>query len=151
MKHLSTTILLAVACLISLPSLSLASNSGSVIVAVEPPDDTYYYEYTEVIFADDVSNDGDPINMKNTFQLPSTGKAKVTVALFNDEPLLTNEIIVEIYNDANELVDNFSIEVKEDWNWFKFVIDLDEPGTYTIDLYNEIDVFINSGSVVVVK
>jgi hypothetical protein len=36
---------------------------------------------------------------------------------------------VEVYSDANELVENFSIEVKEDWNWCKFVIDLDKPGT----------------------
>jgi hypothetical protein len=129
MKHLSTTILLAVALMISLPSTSIAANYSSLIVAIEPPDDTYYYEYTEIIFADDVTADGDPVNANNTFQLPATGKAKITVALFNDEPLLTKEIVVEIYNDANELVENFSIEVKEDWNWCKFVIDLDKPGT----------------------
>jgi hypothetical protein len=151
MKIFNATFLMGLALFICLPFESQATIYTSTQIVSDPPDDTYYYEYTEIIFADDVTADGDPVNANNTFQLPATGKAKITVALFNDEPLLTKEIVVEVYSDENELVDQFSIEVKEDWNWFKFVIDIDKPGTYTIDLYNEIDVYINSGSVVVVK
>jgi hypothetical protein len=151
MKIFSATFLIGLAFLISMPAPSLAANSGSSLIVADPPDDTYYYEYSEIIFADEVSLEGEPVNPKSTFQLPSTGPVKITVALFNDEPLLTKEIVVEIYSDDNELFDSFSIETKEEWNWCKFSIDITAPGRYSIDLYNELDVYINTGYVDVVK
>lgn len=151
MKILGTMLLFGLFCLMSLPQTTLAANSYGVSSLADPPDDTYYYEYTQVVFADDVDTEGNLIDEKTIFTLPSDGPANITVALFNEEPLLTSEITVEIYKDGNTLFDSFSIEIKEEWNWCKFRIDVLEPGKYTIDLYNEIDVFINSGYVEVVK
>jgi hypothetical protein len=151
MKKISATFLLGLAVLISMPTSIISANPGSALIVADPPDDTYYYEYTEVIFADDVSPDGEAVNEKSIFQIPANGPAKITVALFNDEPLLTKEIVVEIYAEDNTLYDSFSISTKEEWNWCKFSIDIKEPGKYAIDLYNENDVYINTGYVDVVK
>jgi hypothetical protein len=117
----------------------------------DPPEDSYYYEYSEVLFGAGVDAEGNMIDEATEFILPKTGPAKITVGVFNDEAFLTKEARVEIYNQDNELVDEFKLNLEPEWNWFKFVIELDKEGTYYVDIYNEIDVFINSGSVDVVK
>lgn len=117
----------------------------------DPPDDTYYYEYSEILFGSGIDAEGNIIDEATEFLLPETGPAKITVGVFNDEAFLTKEVYVEIYNEENELVDEFTLNLEPEWNWFKFVIELEKEGTYYLDIYNEIDVFINSGTVDVVK
>ena len=117
----------------------------------DPPDDTYYYEYSEVLFGSGMDSEGNILEESTQFRLPQTGSTKITVGVFNDKAFLTNKVLVEIYNQESELVDEFTLDVQPDWDWFKFEIELEKEGTYYLDIYNEIDVFINSGTVDVVR
>jgi hypothetical protein len=152
MKTFSSTAFLLLGIFLAGPLVLQAKPSTtSHAFTVEPPDDTYYYEYSEIIFAEDVDQEGNPVGEKTQFSLPIEGPVKITLALYNDAPLLTSEIYVEIYDDSNQMVDQFTLNLREEWNWFKFEVSFDQPGRYTFDIYNEIDVFINSASVEVVR
>ncbi len=145
-------LLLSMVAVASLDHFAKAEASKMTAIHVaEPPDDTYYYEYSSVLFGTDVDANGEIVNESSEFKLPSSGPAKIAVLVENDEPFLTEKVYVEIYNEDNELVEDFNLELKPEWNWFKFVIELEKPGSYFVDIYNEIDVFINSGTVEVYK
>lgn len=147
----TTVIILAFAISFGFTPDSFASvnQQSSIISTIEPPDDTYYYEYSEVLFGTGVDQEGNMIDEASEFELPSDGPAKISVGAFQDDPFLTSKVYVEIYDEDNEMVDEFYIEIDTEWNWFKFVVEFNEAGTYYIDLYNEIDVFINSGTVTI--
>jgi hypothetical protein len=150
MKKLITLMMAAFLVVIAPLSTTFANTSTSEIKN-DPPDDTYYYEHSEVLFGKGVDAEGNMIGEATEFKLPATGSVKIAVGVFNDEAFLTNEVRVEIYNDDNELVEDFTLNIEEDWNWFKFDIEFNKVGSYFVDIYNEIDVFINSGTVEVVK
>lgn len=130
---------------------STFAHARSAEIRNDPPDDTYYYENSEVLFGTGADKEGNIIGEAYEFQLPNNGPAKITVAVYNEEPFLTEKVYVEIFNNENEKVDQFSLSLDPEWNWFKFEIEIDKAGTYYVDIYNEIDVFISSGFVDVIE
>lgn len=149
----TTSILLAIAISFGfIPDLVASETIESCVIStIEPPDDTYYYEYSEVLFGTGVDQEGNMIDEATEFTLPKKGPIELAVGVFQDDPFLTSKVYVDIYDEDNELVDEFYIEIDTEWNWFKFVVEFDKAGTYYIDLYNEIDVFINSGTVTITE
>lgn len=143
--------LLPLLCFTFLLTSSPMAHAAAGPQGIDPPDDTYYYEYSEVLFGTGVDQNGDITGEATEFKLDANGKANITVAVYNDEAFLTQTASVEIYNEENELIDSFEIELQTEWNWFKFQIQIEKAGKYFLDIYNEIDVFINSGSFEVVN
>lgn len=114
----------------------------------DPPEDTYYYEFSTIEFGTSISTENKLINPNTEFEL--TGDSiKLFVLASMEEAFLTKFIYVDIYDENNEVVDSFEIDLEEDWNWFYFDIIFKSKGVYYIDIYNEADVFINTGSVTI--
>jgi hypothetical protein len=149
MKTTGTLLILAMFLGFIPDSFASVTLQSSIISTIDPPDDTYYYEYSEVLFGTGVDQEGNMIDEASEFALPSKGPIEIAVGTFQDDPFLTSKVYVEIYDEENEMVDEFYIEIDTEWNWFKFMVEFDKAGTYYIDLYNEIDVFINSGTVTI--
>ena len=105
--------------------------------------DTYYYENSTIEFAEGVDMEKfEPINSNTEFTL--NGKVDVTTILRLDKPFKTKGIIVDIYDNNDDLYDSFEIEIDENWDFISFKIDFDLIGHYFIDLYTSDDIFINS-------
>jgi hypothetical protein len=112
--------------------------------------DTYYYEYSEVLFGTAVDGEGNVEGESRTFDIGDDG-AEFVVVIYNDAPFKTKEFLVEVYDEDNEVVETFTLDVNPDWDWLKFSMNLKEPGKYFIDIYNEVDTYVNSGEVTIVK
>jgi hypothetical protein len=108
--------------------------------------DTYYYEYTEVAFGEDI-NEGVLIGESGVFNLK--GNSLDLVALVeNDEALQLTEIYVEVFGGANydEEVSAESFTVADKvWTWVSVPIKVSKKGKYVVDFYTQNDVYINSG------
>jgi hypothetical protein len=126
------------------------SATMSVVSAQDEMYDTYYYEYSEVVFGTSVDGEGNVEGEGRTFKTGSEG-AKFVVVVYNDNPFKTKEFFVEVYNEDNDLVESFSLDVNPEWDWLKFAMNLKDPGKYFIDIYNEVDTYINSGEVTIVQ
>ena len=112
--------------------------------------DTYYYEDSEIIFCESVSTDGDPVSEATSFKADRTGAREITIYLSNDKAFKTTKMYVDIYDSkTNEKIEDFSIDVEEDWDWVKFKQSFTKPGEYYVDIYNEDDVFINTATVTI--
>ncbi len=116
----------------------------------EPITDTYYYEYSQVLFGTSIDSEGNLQGESTEFSLK--GKpAEIVVMLLQDDPFRTSQAYVEIYNENSQLVESFELTINPAWNWFKFQIKLSTPGLYFLDIYNDVDVFINSGTVQILE
>lgn len=107
--------------------------------------DTYYYEYSSLKFGESATPEGELIGESNTFTKKS-GVLELTALLEMSEPLLLTLLHMEIYS-GEELITsrNFDIPSKE-WNYVTIPIDIEKPGTYFVDLYNQEETFITSES-----
>lgn len=114
-----------------------------------PAEDTYYYENSTISFCKSVDDEGNMIGESEVFNLGRTGQVEVAVYLDMDgEPIETEKIIATVYQDGDKL-DDFEYEVQKEWNWVKFVLTFKEKGSYSVDIYNEEDTFINTASVTI--
>lgn len=132
--------------------LLLCLSATMSVVSAQDDDiyDTYYYEYSEVVFGTSVDGEGNVEGESRTFKLGNAG-ADFIVVVFNDAPFKTKEFFVEVFNEGNDLVESFTLNVNPEWDWLKFSMNLKDPGLYYIDIYNEVDTYINSGEVTIVQ
>lgn len=54
-------------------------------------------------------------------------------------------MIIDIYDENDDLYDTFDIEIDESWDFTSFKINFDATGHFFIDVYTSDDIFINSG------
>lgn len=109
--------------------------------------DTYYYENSTVEISEGVDmKTYTAVKPNTTFKLKD-GNAKVTVILKLDKPFQTKKVVVDIYDENDELYDTFEVDAKEDWDFISFNVDFDTEGQYFLDLYTADDIFINSAEV----
>ncbi len=113
--------------------------------------DTYYYEYSEVLFGESVDNEGNVVGENTTFKIGSSGSADIVVMIANEGAFGTETLVIYIYDEDMNPVDEFSINIESEWNWVKFSISLKEEGKYYVDVYNEVDTFVNTGELFVEK
>jgi len=115
--------------------------------------DTYYYEDSFVEFCSSVDSNGRSVNPVTSYTLPSGGIVETVVLLDNDfKEFKTTKIWVDIYKDnAEEPYDTFSVDVQESWDYCWFKVKFTAPGTYYVDLYTADDIFINTGTITVVR
>jgi hypothetical protein len=113
---------------------------------LDPEYDTYYYENSIVTFGTGIE-DGVLINESNEFKLK--GKSMdLMIKVDMDEELRLSIIYVGLYVGENydEEVSNESFTVADKtWNWINVPITVYKKGKYVVDLYNQNDVFVNSG------
>lgn len=115
------------------------------------PYDTYYYEYSEILFALTVDQNGNLDGENTTFKLGSSGKIDLTVFVSNDGEFATNGLYIEVYDEEESLVEDYGIDIQPEWDWVKFVHTFNKPGTYYFDIYNDEDTFVNSAQVTITR
>lgn len=142
------TILLSAALWVS-PAKAMQASS----LQADPPDpyDTYYYEYSVILFGTSVDNEGNIVGESTTFKVGSNGVAKFDVYIENDGEFATEALYFEIYNEDSDLFEDFIIEITPEWNWTKFTYTIDRPGKYFMDVYNYEDTFVNSAEFEITK
>ena len=115
--------------------------------------DTYYYEDSEIVFCSSVDDVGNPVGVSGTFSLGSAGSVTVVVYLDGKgKPFKTTHIFADIYEgDEDDPYDSFGFDVQADWDYVKFNNVFTKPGEYTIDLYNNDDIYINTGTVTITQ
>lgn len=120
---------------------------------IDDAQDTYYYEFSDITFGNNIDADGNVKDATEEFKLKN-GKADFYCVVMQDDALKSKSIIVSIYygDDYKEKVSEETFSVDNlDWNWVKLPISVSKVGKYVVDIYNEYDTFINSGYFEVVR
>lgn len=130
----------------------LASHTTTVALSPNAYDDmyfrdTWYYSSSVIDFFEKTSGDT-MIGKNNIFPYDSSGKKVILyIGQTNKNPFKTNHLRVNIYNDdkCRELINTFTYFVDENWYWTYLSVVLKDKGKYLLEIYNDDDVYINSG------
>jgi len=110
--------------------------------------DTYYYENTIVSFGTGIE-DGNLIEEADVFKLKGKEKEKsLVVKLEMDKPLKLDLVYIGVFygDEYEEEVSYESYTVADkSWVWINVPITVYKKGKYVVDLYNQNDVYINTG------
>jgi hypothetical protein len=121
--------------------------------SVSTPTSSSYYENCEVLFCEKVLVGGDPLGVKNSLSLSQENQ--IYVVLNNYKPLKTGKLLLDVWRKKNRSFDyddymfSKKYRLNPDWPdaYFKFIFE--EPGEYKLSLYNENEVYIKSGYIIV--
>jgi hypothetical protein len=113
---------------------------------------TDYYKNSEVIFCEEVS-DGSPVNSSSSFTIGANG-GYVTVQVDNGKAMKTTQLIVDVWKksstgDYDKFVETKKYDIKSTWDAPYFEYTFYKAGKYKLSIYNEDEVFINSGYVTI--
>jgi hypothetical protein len=115
--------------------------------------DTYYFEDSKITFGTAIDDKAVVSGEAGSFSLMN-GKRDIVAKLQQDKDLNVTQVVVEVYGgvDYKEKVytQTYNIPSKT-WNWIKVPLSFTKPGKYVVDMYNEDDVFINSGYVEITR
>ena len=110
--------------------------------------DTWYYSQSSIFFCDSIGvGDGKLIGRSDVFEYqPKREKIFLYIEQGNKKSFKTQHLYIKIYTrDTHKLVKSTSYSVSHEWFWTFIPIYLIEKGKYTVELYNEDDLYINSG------
>lgn len=117
------------------------------------PSSSDYYASSKVIFCEEVVSNS-PKNAATSFKIGRTG-GYLQVQVDNGKALKTNRLIVKVYKkgagstDYNEFVETLEFPIEEHWDRPYFQYDFLKSGEYVFDIYNDRNVWINSGYVTI--
>lgn len=107
---------------------------------------TNYYKNSTVVFGES-GEKGQIKDEAKVFSLQD-GKKTIYCMVSNDKSLDTKSMTIYVYSGIDykdkAYSETFTIDGL-DWDWVKVPIDLTKTGKYVVDLYNDKDVYINSG------
>jgi hypothetical protein len=109
--------------------------------------DTYYFEKSKITFGDAIDDKAVVTGEATVFYLRN-GKRDIMAKLQQDNDLKVTQVLVEVYGgtDYKEKIASQLYDIpSKTWNWMKVPLSFNKPGKYVVDMYNEDDVFINSG------
>ena len=106
--------------------------------------DTWYYNESVIYFCDSLVN-SKLIGKSDVFSYqPQREKIVLYVEQLNKISLKTDHLFVKVFNRENhQLVQSSSYSIHNEWYWTFISIYIKDRGKYTVELYNEDDVFIN--------
>jgi hypothetical protein len=114
---------------------------------------TDYYKYSEVIFCEDVV-DGKPVNASSTFTIGENG-GYVQVQVDNaGRKLKTTTIIADVWKKSSsgeydKFIETKKYTIEPTWDAPYFKYTFYKAGKYKLAIYNEDEVYINSGYVTI--
>ncbi len=106
--------------------------------------DTWYYKLSQMYFGDTMV--GEKLIGKSEVFTYKPGGNKITLYISqqNHSPLKSQHLIVKIISkETNKLIKTNSYNIFTDWYWTYLPVYIDNKGKYTVEMYNEDDVFIN--------
>lgn len=128
----------------------LGYKEGETTNSASDEPDTYYYENSIVQFCTSVDASGNPVGVSESFKLNAEGSVTVAVYVENDgNPFKTDKFNVDIFDDKENAVDSYSLDIQPEWDYVKFEQKFNRPGVYYVDIYTANDVFINTGTVTI--
>jgi len=135
-----------------LKSLFIAIVTVLTVNFVKAQVNTDYYKNSEVIFCEDVV-DGSPVNASSSFTIGEDG-GYVQVQVDNGKPMKTTQLIVDVYKksssgDYDKKIETKTYDIKATWDAPYFKYTFYKAGKYKLEIYNEDDVYINSGYVTI--
>lgn len=108
--------------------------------------DTYYYEDSKIMFGESIK-DGVLSGEASTFNLKGESK-EIFAKIEQESALKFTRIYVDIYTgvDYKEKVSSLDYIVDDPiWNWVSAPVKFYKKGKYVVDIYNQDDIFVNSG------
>ena len=111
-----------------------------------------YYSDSEVIFCEDVV-DGEAVNASSSFTINSGG-GYVQVQVVNGKSMKTEKLIVDVWKktssgDYDKFIETKNYTIQYSWTAPFFKYTFYKAGKYKLSIYNEDQVFINSGYVTI--
>lgn len=109
-------------------------------------EDTYYYSDSKIEFGEGNNSDGTIKGEATEFRLIN-GKRDITCLLIGDKALKLKSVVLSVFtgDKYNEKVSEKEYTVKSrDWDWISFPITVTKVGKYVVDIYNELDTYVNS-------
>lgn len=111
--------------------------------------DTWYYSQSTINFYEKTS--GDTMYGKtDTFNYQLTGNKMILyIAQENKLPFKTSHLLVSVYSAdiCHEHISTYTYSVDEKWYWTHIPLYIYRKGKFSVEVYNEDDVFINSAKV----
>lgn len=115
-----------------------------------------YYENSVIKFGTSVGDNATIYGEATEFKYKS-GKTPVVISITNGKVFKCEEIKLSVYKktkingkEDTKLVQTIPVTgIGDDWDWVYATIDFTEKGDYIIDVWNENDVFINTGYVTI--
>jgi hypothetical protein len=113
---------------------------------------TDYYKDSEVIFCEDVV-DGSPVNAATIFNIGANG-GYVQVQVQNYAKIKTETLIVDVWKKSSsgeydKFIETKKFTVEPAWTAPYFKYTFYKAGKYKLAIYNEDEVFINSGYITI--
>ncbi|MCO5234327.1 MAG: hypothetical protein LC105_00660 [Chitinophagales bacterium] len=111
--------------------------------------DTYYYEYSSVVAAEEMDNNLNPIGEQDNFSLPEGG-TELNIIISNEEPLMTKKLTLDIYfkefnsDKEEDLIETLTMDIKPEWVVATTKYKFTREGEYIIDVYTESGVYVNT-------
>lgn len=110
--------------------------------------DTWYYATSRINFFEKTI--GDTMIGRNTVFAYNPNGTKVILYINQKEtiPFKTRHLVSKVYTSdkCHELISTNTYYVNENWHWTFISVYFSNKGKYIVELYNDDDVFINSGS-----
>ncbi|MCB9034429.1 MAG: hypothetical protein H6553_11365 [Chitinophagales bacterium] len=111
--------------------------------------DTWYYEETEIVFGTglDKNNNFAVQGQNDEFTIPrEKGYVDVALILKGDVEFKTDLIYVDIYL-GDDFIETLEVNVEPNWNIVSTNYKFTKRGTYSIEMYNADEVYINDADV----
>jgi hypothetical protein len=127
--------------------------SFAFIISVKSQVDADYYENSFVVIGNDVNDEGYIIDESDVFKLEN-GSKKVFIILELDKPLMLKSIVVDVFSgkDYKNVVDTYYFDIPSlDYTYTYFPLTFTKHGKYAIDIYNQDNLYINTGHFTIVN
>ncbi|MDB5226510.1 MAG: hypothetical protein JWN78_703 [Bacteroidota bacterium] len=110
--------------------------------------DTWYYNQAEIYFCDSIVDDK-LVGRSDVFSYqPGGNKIMLYIAQQNKNPLKTQHLIVKIFSrGTNQLIKTNSYNIGNKWFWTYLPMTIENKGKYTVEMYNEDDLFVSKADV----
>lgn len=108
-----------------------------------------YYKEAKVVFCEDVDDQGIAVTPSSVFNISATAGGYIHILIDHIKPLKTKELIVDIWRGEGytEFVETKRLTVEESWQWTDFKYTFYKDGKYKFSVYNQDEVFIQTGYV----
>lgn len=115
-----------------------------------------YYEDSKIQFGTSVGDNAEIKGESSSFYLKN-GEVSVAILITNGKVFKTEKIKLSVYKkitkngkEDTKLVQTIPVTgIGEDWDWVYATIDFTEKGEYIVDVWNENELFINTGYVTI--
>lgn len=106
--------------------------------------DTYYYTESSVKVGQSIDEKFVLSGEDTYFTMPRSGSLPLTIVVEHTQPLSTDIIYIDIYDEDENLIKTLELDCDPTWDIISTKYTFEQKGTFYIDAYNAKDVYINT-------